>query len=267
LEAQKKLFKTGSISRARLNRAEIDYQQALLEYKTALEDLKSLTAKSKRGRLEGEVKVAKARADLEEIQATLEKCIIKAPISGIVAEKRKWTGEKTGPNDSVIVTILQTREVYADVELNEQKLAEVNVGQEAEVRADAYPGQIFNGKVHMISPTIETKSRTVRVRVKVSNARQLLKPGMFARVTLILDKIENALVVPAEAVMRTKEGRQVVFVIIDNVAFLREVQIGLQKENWIEIRKGVKIGEQVVVEGKERLRDLSSVQIAESGAI
>jgi len=264
-EAQKKLFKTGGISKARLGRAEIDYQNALLEYKTALEDLNSLKTKSKQGRLEVEARIVKARANVEEIRVKLAKCIIKAPISGVIAAKRRWTGEKMSAREPVIVTILQTNAVYAEVQVNEKKLAKVNLYQQADVSADAYPGMMFAGKVHSISPTIDPNSRTVRVKVKVPNERRLLKPGMFVRVNIILDRIKDVLVVPSEAFLKTKDGRKIVFVIVDDVAFLREVQTGGRKENWVVVKDGVKNGEKVVIEGQERLKNLSPVEIPETG--
>jgi HlyD family secretion protein len=263
-ESQEKLFKSGGISRARLSRAEIDYQNALAEYKTALEDLKSLQSKSKQGRLEVEARIEKARADTLGIRARLEKCLIKAPISGIVSEKKKWTGEKTTPNNAVIVTILQTNEVYAEVELSEKNVGRLNVGQDAEVRADAYPGQIFTGKVHRISPTIDINSRTVGVKIRVSNEKQLLKPGMFIRANIILDQIKNALVVPPEAILTAKDGRQQVFVVVDGAAFLRNVQTGQRWKNQVVILQGIKTDEMVVIEGQEHLKDLSSVEVVET---
>jgi multidrug efflux pump subunit AcrA (membrane-fusion protein) len=264
-DAQKKLFKTGSISRARINRAEIDYQDALLAYKSAIEDLNSLKTKSKQGRSEVEARIAKARADIEEIQTKLAKCTIKSPITGVVAVKRKWTGEKTSSRDSVIVTILGIDAVYAEVEISEKKVAKLKVGQEADVRADAYPGMTFAGKIQSISPTVEPNSRTVRVKIKVPNQKRFLKPGMFVRVNIFLDKRADALVVPLEALLKTKDGRNIVFVVVDEVAFLREVQTAGRKENWVIVKTGVKSGENVVIEGQKQLKDLSSVEIMESG--
>jgi HlyD family secretion protein len=264
-EAQKKLFKSGGISKSRLSHAEIDYQEALLEYNSALGDLKSLKTKSNQGRSEVEARIAKARADIEEIQTNLEKCTIKAPIAGVIAGKRKWTGERVSPNDAAIATILQVDPIFAEVEINEKRLAQINVDQQAEVTADAYPGMTFAGNVHAISPTIEPSSRTVRVKVKVPNERRLLKPGMFVRVNIFLDRLGETLVVPSEAFLKTEDGRKVVYVVIDDVAFMREVQTGERRENWVVVNAGVKAGEKVVIEGHEQLKNLSSVEVMESG--
>jgi len=258
-ETQKELFKIGGITQSELNEAEMNYEKSLADYKTALEDLKSLKVKSNEGRIEAEAKTLKARADVDEIKAKIRKSTIKAPISGIVSAKKKWTGEGINPGDSVIATIIRIDEVYAEADVNERNIGLIKAGQQAEVIADAYPDMSFTGKIHMISPTIDTDSRTLKVMVKVPNGRRLLKPGMFVRVRIILDSLKDVVTVPQDAVITTKDGSEIAFVIIDEVAFLRELQTGLKREGWAVIHKGLKVGEKVVVEGQERLRDLASV--------
>ena len=258
-KTQEKLFKIGGITQDDLNEAEMNYQRSLAEYKTAVEDLRSLKVKSSQGRIEAEAKVLKAKAAIDEIQAKITKSIIRAPISGVVSAKNKWTGEGINPGDTVIATIIKTDKVYAEADLNEKNMGLVKLGQRAKVIADACPGVYFTGRIHMISPTIDTDSRTVKVRVKVANRRNLLKPGMFVRVNIILDSLKDVVAVPRDAIITTKDGQKIVFVIIDEVAFLREVQTGLQREGWVIVKKGLKLNEKVVVEGQERLRDLASV--------
>lgn len=258
-QTQKELFKVGGITQSELNEAEMNYQGSLAEYKTALEDLSMLNVKSNQGRVEAEAKVLKAKADVEEIQAKIEKSIIRAPISGIISNKNKWTGEGIDPGDTVIVTIIKTDKVYAEADLNEKNMGLVKVGQNAKVVADAYPDISFIGKIHMISSTVDTDSRTVKAKVKIVNRRFLLKPGMFVRVNITLDSVNNVIAVPQDAIINTKDGRKMVFVIVDEVAFLRKVQTGLQREGWVIVKEGLKVNEKVVVEGQERLRDLASV--------
>jgi multidrug efflux pump subunit AcrA (membrane-fusion protein) len=263
LEEQRKLFKIGGITQLELSQAEMKYQNTLAEYKTAIEELRSLKTKSKQGRNEAEARVAKCRADADEIRAKLKKCIIKAPISGVVSSKMKWTGERTIPQNATIATILETTEVYAVAELSEKNVGLVKAGQPAEVIVDAFSDISFSGTVHLISPTIDTDSRTVKVRIKVPNSKMLLRPGMFARVEVILDSQKDVVAVPSEAILKAKEGRKLVFVVIDEIAFLREVQTGSSKNDWVVITKGIKDGDKVVVEGHERLSDLASVKSME----
>jgi len=266
LETRKKLFDIGGITLSELNEAEINYQKSLASYKSALEDSMALKAKSKKGRTSSEAAFAKANADTEEVRAQLKKCKIKAPIQGIVSYKKKWAGERLSPGDSIILTIIGIKNVYAEAELNEKSVGLVKKGQDAEVTADAYPNKSFTGKVHKISPTIDKNSRTFKVKVKVSNEKRLLKPGMFVRIKIILGRRNKVVTVPKEAILMTKDGNPIVFVIIDEVAFLRKVQTGLKEDNRVVIKKGVKDGERVVIEGYERLKDLDAVTSMETGA-
>jgi len=119
----------------------------------------------------------------------------------------------------------------------------------------------FQGKIHLISPVIDVNSRTVKVKVKLSNDKNLLKHGMFVRVRIISDRITNAVAVPANAVVKGAGNVKIVFVVVDDVAFLRKVQARPAKNKWVTIFNGVKEGERVVVDGQERLKDLSAVQI------
>ena len=262
-ESQQRLFDMGGLTQSDLDRAEVEYKQALTDYQTSLENVKSLQAKSARGHGEAEERVAKAQADVDGIQAKLDKCIIKAPITGVVTTQRKWIGERTKASDSVIVTIMGTQNVYATADLNETNLGQVALGQRAIVTADAYPGMTFQGKIHLISPVIDVNSRTVKVKVKLSNDKNLLKHGMFVRVRIISDRITNAVAVPANAVVKGAGNVKIVFVVVDDVAFLRKVQARPAKNKWVTIFSGVKEGELVVVEGQKRLKDLSAVQIME----
>jgi RND family efflux transporter MFP subunit len=205
----------------------------------------------------------KAQADVDEIEIRLKKCTIRAPITGTVASKRKWPGERINPTDTVIVTIIDTRKVFAVIDLSEKDIGLVHRGQQAEIRADAFPNISFTGRVEIIRPTVDMDSRTVKVKVGVANDDQLLKPGMFVRVKIILESMKDVVAIPREALITTKDGRNIVFVVLEEVAFMRDVEIASAKEGQIVIRTGVNPGEKVVIEGQEKIRDLTSVQSTE----
>lgn len=263
LDARKKLFESGGMSKTELDAAEVRYENAEADYLSAVEDLKSLQVKSKNGRIEREAMLRKAQADVDEIDLKLKKCTIRAPISGTVASKRKWAGERINPADTVIVTILDTTEVFAAIDLSEKDIGLVQPGQPAEIRADAFPNMSFTGSVEIIQPTVDIDSRTVKVKVRVANDDQLLKPGMFVRVKIILESMKDVVVIPREALMTSKDGRNIVYVVLQEVAFLRDVEIASEKDGLIVIRKGVNPGEKVVVEGQTKIKDLTSVQSTE----
>ncbi|MDH4266549.1 MAG: efflux RND transporter periplasmic adaptor subunit [Deltaproteobacteria bacterium] len=262
-ETQEKLFRIGGIIQSDLDDAEIKYKKAWADHQLATEELKTLLVKSEEGRKEAEAKVKKAEADLEEIQVKIQKSTIKAPISGIVSVKKKYSGETVAPNDALILTLIEIDHVYAEVDLNEKNMALVSVGQSSKVVSDAYPDHPFVGKVYSLSPVVDSNSRTLKVKIKVANPKGLLKPGMFTRVEIMEMGRAKVLAIPEEALTKTKDGKIHIFVIIDEIAFLRTVETGTRKEGWVAITKGLKPGEKVVLEGQERLRDLASVQSTE----
>lgn len=263
LASQRSLFKIGAITQTELDEAMIIYEKARADYQEALADYESLQAKSAAGRVEAAARVEKARADVKEIETRLRKCRVTSPIAGIVAVKRKWTGEYVGGGDAVIVTIIETGSVYAEVDLNERDVMLLTGGEDAVVVADAYPDRTFHGKVTLISPMVNMSSRTLKARIRVENKGLILRPGMFARATIFAGRFKNVVAVPKQALLKTGNGRPAVFVALQGVAFLRNVEIGLQKEGMVMIKKGVKPGELVIVEGQKRLRDLSPVKIVE----
>jgi RND family efflux transporter MFP subunit len=262
-ERYKQLSSLGIASQTEMDRAEIAYEKSVADYQIALEDSKALQTRSKQGRIEAQANLLKAQKDVESIHLKLEKCTIKAPIGGIVASKKKWPGENVEPRDSVIVTIVQIEKVFAEVDLSERNLGSIKMGQQAEVRADAYPHIPFKGEVQMISPMIDSNSRTVKVKVKVSNDQQLLKIGMFVRVNIVLEDLKDRIGIPEGGVIASKDGKQRAFVILEDVAFLREIHTGIRKDGWIVVSNGIIPGERVVVEGQEKLRDLTPVQPTE----
>jgi RND family efflux transporter MFP subunit len=262
-ERFQKLSDLGVSSEVEMDRAEIAYENSVAAYEVSNEDYRALQTKSNQGRIESEARLLKARAEFEMIRLRLEKCTIRAPIAGIVASRKKWSGENIDPRDPVILTIMDVEEVFAEVDVSERNLGAVKAGQKSTVRADAYPEMEFAGVVHSLSPTVDFNSRTVKVRIRVPNEKQLLRPGIFVRVDIVLEAVDGALVVPQEAVISSDDGRQRVFVVFEEVAFQREVQTGLKKDGWVVVLKGVRDGERVVVEGQERLRDLAAVQSME----
>jgi hypothetical protein len=150
-------------------------------------------------------------------------------------------------------------EVYAQAEVSERDLAKLRPGLEVIVTPDAYPSSHWQGKIERLEPMLKEESRTVVAKIGVPNPDDRLKPGMFARLEIVLDKTPQVVAVPKAALLLGPDKTPQVFVILDEVAFLRKVVPGLVTENWVEIKKGVKPGEAVVVEGAERLKELARV--------
>ena len=146
--------------------------------------------------------------------------------------------------------------------LPERFMGRVRSRQELAVRVSAYPDRRFEGEVYFVSPQVDESTRDFLVKATVKNAEGLLKPGAFGTAVVTLDVRERRLVIPEEALVATRTG-YLVFVVEDQTARRRDVQIGLRQAGVVEIREGLEPGERVVRTGHMNLSDGTRVQFIE----
>ena len=169
-----------------------------------------------------------------------------SPVSGIVTEKKALQGMRFMPGDTLYqVTDLSSVWVVADV--FEQDIGAVKPGASASVTTTAYPNKAFGGRITTIYPTLKPETRTVPVRVELANPGQLLKPAMFAQVEFAVGAKAPVLTVPDTAVIDSGTRRIVLVQLAEGRFEPRQVETGARGQNFIEIVKGVREGEQVVV--------------------
>ncbi len=195
-----------------------------------------------------------------------EKASIKSPINGIVIKKFLDEGSQVEPSVSpmmrlpvIMVANIDTVKVLGNV--SEKYLGKLKEKAEARVKVDAYPDEVFLGKITRIAPLVDLATRTAEVEIEISNEGHRLKPGMFARVSLILEKKENALIVPIKAVLN-ENNRKFTFVINDKTAHKREVKTGIYQKDSLEIVEGLKEADWVIIEGNYGLKDGALVKIS-----
>jgi len=214
--------------------------------------------------------------DLEETRRIRKYLHIHSPFVGTIMNIGAREGQYVTPKDQLYL-IADLRRVWVYVEVYEDELPWVKVGDQVEMRVRAAPGHVFKGKVRFIYPYLDGKTRTVRVRLSFANPDLVLKPGMFANVVLYADPQPDAMVVPSEAIVRSG-SREQVFVLRGAGKFEpREVSIGLSAEGFTQILKGVEVGEQVVtsavflIDSESKLREatakmMEAMQVSESSA-
>jgi membrane fusion protein (multidrug efflux system) len=205
--------------------------------------------------------VTKAAVELAKVQ--LEKTRIVAPFSGIVGLRQVSVGEYITAGRA-LVNLEAIDPVKADFRVPEKFLSAIKVGQSIRIGVDAFPDDTFDGKVYAIDPRIDVAGRSLLVRAKVANEDQRLRPGLFARVTVLLKLKEDALTVPEQAIMPQGDS-QYVFKIDDGKAKLTKVTIGMRRSGRVEILSGLSSEDQVVTAGQLKLRDGAQVSIV-SGA-
>lgn len=173
---------------------------------------------------------------------------LKAPIDGIIVGRKAAVGELVG-KDKEIFTISDPTDLWVVAEIKERDIGAVKVAQDASFSVLAYPQERFSGKVVRIGNEVEKESRTLEVRIEVENRDGRLKPGMFADVEIVTDVMQGVLVIP-DAALQTDEDKQIIFVSLGNLKFeKRVVTLGMERQGKVQVREGLKEGEQIVTEG------------------
>lgn len=200
-----------------------------------------------------------AYIDRDEVGFKFEKAPVESPLSGIVGRVYVDKGTNVTPQTAVALVVDIDR-IKVRLDVPEKYLPQVSIGQQARVRVEAYPGEVFTGTVTRISPIVETETRTAPIEIVIDNPGHRLKPGMFAGIQLILEKRENVPAVMKEAVIG-REPSAYVFVVNGGVARMRDVTLGIGENDRIEVLKGLTAGDLVAVMGQERLRDGAAVSV------
>mgnify|MGYP001029785724 CR=1 FL=1 len=184
---------------------------------------------------------------------------ITSPISGIVGMLFLDKGATVAPQIPLAM-IVNMDEVKVEIQILEDDLLRVRKGQNAFVKVDLYPDTVFEGNLKEITPVVNPLSRTAKGQIIIDNPKHLLKPGMFTRVEIIIEKHIDALVVPEKAVLK-REGKEIVFIRDGDIAIAKEVKTGIKTEGKIEILSGVEKGESVIVLGNYGLRDGQRIRV------
>jgi RND family efflux transporter MFP subunit len=181
-----------------------------------------------------------------------------SPIDGYVAERTADLGEYVSPSAKV-ATIVRTNPLRVRIDIPEQAIPTVNVGQSVSVTTSAWPDRNFSGRIARISPNVTPTSRTLTVEAEIDNGSGALKPGQFATVRILQSRAQPAVLVPSRAV-RTESGVSRVFVIKDGRAQERLVQLGQTEGDLVVIKSGVAADELVATSNIEQLGDGMAVK-------
>jgi len=189
--------------------------------------------------------------DRDEVGLKFEKAPVESSLDGVIGRVYVDIGQNVGPQTAVAL-VVSAEKVKIDFNIPEKYFAQVSPGQEAKISVDAYPGKDFTGMVAKISPVIDLNTRSFPIEITVDNKRGDLKSGMFARVSLILERHKKVPVILKEAVMG-KPPNFYVYAIEDKKATAKKISLGLRQGPYFEITSGLKEGDLVVIMGQQRL--------------
>ncbi len=190
---------------------------------------------------------------------------LQAPISGKIIAFSAVRGAMVDQNTEIL-SILDPTLVWVDAEIYERDVARIKLGQEVRVSVPAYPEQFFLGKVSYIGDVLKEETRTITVRAEVPNRGYLLKPGMFADVTIFLNHQEDVLAVPEGAVLDDR-GDKLVFVRAREGFRLKVVQVGTKDSGFWEVVSGLAEDEDVVTTGNFQLKSKLYDEILKSSGV
>ncbi len=248
-EAARKQYRAGQISRTEYEKASREYEVALIESGEMKEEILAAT----KNLTQNEIAV-------REAQLALEKTKIRAPFSGIVFDIQVSPQEHI-TTGTELFTLVNIDRIHVQARVLESEIGKMQVGREVDLKFSAYPGKVFKGKVKAISPVINPEDRTCKVTIEVPNPEEEIKPGMHADVEIAAEIYKDRLLIPQPAVLVRTGGRKLAFVVEENIAKWRYIEVGLENEDFIEVLDGVKEGEVVCVDGHFTLAHDARVRI------
>ena len=205
----------------------------------------------------------KAQVDVTQtaVNNLKENMQLTSPMSGIISERNYDEGDMYSAAKPAVLTVVQMQPVKILINVQEVFYPKVKKGMKVTVKLDTYPGQDFEGAVHLVHPTINQVTRTFVVEVTLPNRDMAVKPGMFARVEMIFDSISRV-AIPDKSVQKQEgSNERYVFVIENGVARRKSVELGRRVKDEFEVLSGVNDNDQVVVAGQIRLMDKTEVVI------
>jgi RND family efflux transporter MFP subunit len=229
----KTFVERGISSRADLDAAEAALEVAEGKYQDALEEIRNR-----------EAVLAQRRSELALARQMLEDTVLRAPIDGAVRERQVTVGEFRSAGTPVL-TIVQTNPLRLRVAVPERAAASLRGGQPVRVRVEGDTTS-YDGKLVRLGAAIDEANRTLPVEAAVANPHGALRPGMFATADIIVDRAEEAVVVPADALV-TFAGVQKVLLVKEGKAREQRVRVGRRHNGGVEIVEGVKAGDVVIV--------------------
>jgi len=258
------LFKRQVISKKEADIAEMEYTVTEAQLAASQQHLKMLREGARQEvREASQAKMREMEAILGQERIRLDNTLITAPFHGEIIRKHVDPGALVSPS-TPIVTLVHTETLKIVANVLERDIPLMKIGMKAKIRAEAYPDKVFEGEVARLNTALELATRTLQAEIYIPNRGRLLKPGMFAKLEVVLSEKPQTLIIPRHAVVEER-GTKSVFIVKGGQAFRKSLVTGYEQDQLIEVLEGVSEGDQVVVRGQEMLKDRSTVRVIEGG--
>ncbi len=200
-----------------------------------------------------------SQAEIRVLQARLEKHYIRAPFDGIVGLRSISVGSYLNPGTS-IAELFKINPVKVEFSVPSKYLKLVNVGDQINFTVDAYTDEVFEGKIYAVEPQVDPQTRSIKIRALAQNKTNKLFPGQFARINLILEVIEDALLIPTQAVIPELNGKRI-FMYKGGKVISQSIETGLRDEQNVQVTTGLSPGDTVITTGVLQINHGSEVNI------
>jgi membrane fusion protein (multidrug efflux system) len=254
-----------SLERAQLSAIEAQVQLAVVNLQR-VRTLSDQNMVSKADLDTAEATLKQYQGNAEAIRATIDKKTIRAPFNGRLGIRQVNLGQYLDTGKP-IVSLQALTPIYVEFSLPQQELARLQTGMAVHLSTDAYPGREFEGKLTAINPDLDPTTRSVGLQATIENADKLLRPGMFARVEVLLKEQKSVVVIPATAVVTAPYGDSVYLIEPSKdeqgkehlIARQQFIRTGPGRGDFISVETGLKPGQKVVSAGGLKLRNGATV--------
>lgn len=268
--------------------ASLDQKEALLKLEYAKIEYEKMKKLLELGSVV-EAKFKQSQIEYQSAKSELDKTNLVAFSDGYIGGLSSEKGANVTPQDKV-ATFVDFKDIFAEFGVIEKELPKLKEGQNIELSLDSFPDEIFKGQIDSLSPIVEGRSRTMKVRGKIANPDEKIKPGMFGRVAVLVYEKEDALVIPSSS-FKKKEDQYYVYVVHpdesgepkeeggEGISYetgaapaestlgtieIRNIEVAYATPDSIEIKEGLEEGEIVAVDVEQELEDKAKVEITET---
>ena len=207
-----------------------------------------------------EVSITNARYDLETANINLGKMNVVAPFDGVITSLPHYSTNVKVASNQPMVGIMDYSRLYMDINLPESNIAYVKVNQPVYITHAVLPGDTLKGTITEISPAISSETRTFKGKIVIDNSALKIRAGMFVRADIIVDRAEDAIIIPKTALLSAR-NRRYVFVVERNTAVQRYLVTGIEDDDNVEVISGLYENDNLIIRGFETLRDNSRVRV------
>ncbi len=260
-ESRQNLYQQGALPRKDLDQARVSFTQAKSQYEIAQQHWNALQAGGKEQELKSASgQLQSARGKYLGSQAQLSYSEIRSPISGFITDRALYAGEMAAAGTPLLV-VMDTSSVIAKAHIPQKNAFLLKVGNHAELTVPGSEDKI-PARITVVSPATDANSTTIEIWAQATNPGNHLHPGTTVQLAVTAQKVDNAILVPASAVLNQPEGGPAVMIVgADSRAHLQPVQVGIESDGQVQITSGLKVNQPVIINGSYGLPDNTRVKI------